>query len=192
MEEVIERFFMVTPKQLTRLFTVYFVSGLPQPLRSGLDLPNVCAPDKATISCRSKKYLINITTYRGNKTTKSSLQFSLPCHLIPFYKRHFLNVQQVMKAQQLHAKLVLSKVSCEVEAKLVTQAAVQKKVGERKQKLQIITIRPYTSKFVGMGGKQLTNTHLIHKTIEIILTIIHQRINKVIGQQAHYSEPNQS
>lgn len=30
--------------------TVYFVSGLPQPLRSGLDLPSVCAPDNATIS----------------------------------------------------------------------------------------------------------------------------------------------
>lgn len=30
--------------------TVYLVSGLPQPLRSGLDLPKVCAPESATIS----------------------------------------------------------------------------------------------------------------------------------------------
>jgi hypothetical protein len=35
--------------------TVYFVSGLPQPLRSGLDLPSVCAPDSATISYNLKK-----------------------------------------------------------------------------------------------------------------------------------------
>jgi len=35
-----------------REYTVYLVSGFPQPLRSGLDRPSVCAPDNATISCK--------------------------------------------------------------------------------------------------------------------------------------------
>lgn len=37
-------------KKRDEMDTVYFVSGLPQPLRSGLDLPKVCAPESATIS----------------------------------------------------------------------------------------------------------------------------------------------
>ena len=36
--------------------TVYFVSGFPQPLRSGLDLPSVCAPDKTTMSYTAFKF----------------------------------------------------------------------------------------------------------------------------------------
>lgn len=43
-----------------REYTVYLVSGFPQPLRSGLDLPSVCAPDNTTISCKYSNLKVKI------------------------------------------------------------------------------------------------------------------------------------
>lgn len=94
---------MRTMNYSCNLHTVYFVSGLPQPLRSGLDRPSVCAPDNATISYRSQnrcdKQIQNYVVLNNWKLKHSNLR--VPCHSGPFCRILPSNVQQVKVGQQL-------------------------------------------------------------------------------------------
>lgn len=104
-------------------YTVYFVSGFPQPLRSGLALPKVCAPDKATISCLTKQPRLSENENKSSLTwTENGKKSKSPCHLVPFCRIHLSNDQLVKEVQHLNISifhLVISIVHNKIWNKLI-------------------------------------------------------------------------